>query len=206
MATVDICNPVNFPNKEFFEQHRLPAGHVDFDYEYTKAYIIAAVGAVGANDEVTALEFKSTSFHPKSSPGIPRNKETWEEVLTGVLASRHALPPNPLDIDLQRPCRVIFLLNGDFWRFSQEMAPITTKHDFGDQYFDVQRHGWDGKQVVTPPAAGMPCKAISFFSKMPCPDTRVMKHGFSLNVEFATAGSESVLPITIDPDVENKGG
>ncbi len=211
MTGIDLCDPKTFPPSEFFEQHPIsknfPQG---YDYEYTKAYFITAKGTPGGGagglSILDDLVFTATTFDAPRDKGTPKAEKSWEDVLREMFDPQGLVDPNPLNIQIYERSRVIILLVGKFWEFSRAMEPMSTKLDTGDRYFDLQRHGWDGTKVVTPPPAGMRCEAISFFSDTPCDDKKDVRHGFSLNVEFRGSGKHGVLPITIDPDVENKGG
>ena len=114
-------------------------------------------------------------------------------------------------------------LHDEFWAFSRDLSPFTTKYDYEDQYFDLLLHRMDGGKLVsmtqelwqkqTPDER---CRCISFFTKRPCRDIELggpqIFHRFSLNLELFTAKSDGTvdennyLPMTIDPDIENKGG
>lgn len=222
----NLCDMSAFPQQDFFSQYRLPAyGPQPFPYLYTRVYLISAFGtnSGAAGSELADLTFEAMPFEDfgsptpppppdSNSPGIPYSAQaTWNHVLADALVRETAfIPParNPLDIQLYGRSRVILLLRGHFWSFSREMEPISTKHEMRGRYFDVQKHVLTATGVGTPGSTD-PYRCISFFSFDPCrpnqPPALNVKHGFSLNVEFVNAGA-GVLPITIDPDIENKGG
>lgn len=211
MANIDPCDQSTFPPSEFFEQNPLsrdfPRG---YNYEYTKAYFITAKGTqdggAGGLAELSDLVFTSTPLFASGPKGTPKAEESWEDVLRRMFDKHWIAEPNPLNIQVYERSRVIILLVGEFWEFSRAMEPMSTKLKTEGRYFDLQRHGWDDGKVVTPPPVGTRCAAISFFSDTPCDDKLGVRHGFSMNVEFTGGGKLGVLPITIDPDVENKGG
>lgn len=130
---------------------------------------------------------------------------TWKDVLQHVLNTKPFIGATSLDFSLAARSRVILLLAGKFWRFSNTMDPMTTKFDFGTQYFDLQRHKLDGNGNAVEAGPTDDCQCISFFADQPCPSGLGVAHGFSLNIELVKGG-KVLLPMTIDPDIENKGG
>jgi len=100
------------------------------------------------------------------------------------------------------------------------MASITTKYQYGSQYFDLRRHFHVNNVLTTVTEAewehrwkGYDCRCISFYSQDPCLEEFEVTHSFSLNVDLLMQVKQPdntvipmTLPITIDPDVENKGG
>ncbi|AQR72380.1 nucleotide synthetase [Sphingomonas sp. LM7] len=207
---MDFSDETTLPPPDFFEQHRLPEdGPPGYSPEFTKTYFIVAKGAVeDASVGLTGLIdllFQSEVSVTPDPRGIPNSQKDWRVVLEEAFSALGDNVTNPLNIEVQAPSRVILRLIGDFWQFSRTMDPITTKADFGQQYFGMQSHGWDGEVIDSPPP-GIPISAISFSTLAPHPESENVGHGFSLNVEFTSLDGKYILPITIDPDVENKGG
>jgi len=97
---------------------------------------------------------------------------------------------------------------GDFWRFPlgdplTTPDPITTKEDFEGHYHRIGRHLIkNGAAADAGPTDIYRC--ISFFTNTPCDHDPPIKHPISLNVELLVG--QKILPITLDPDIENKGG
>ncbi len=189
--------------------------------------MIGATGVSGGS-HLSNLKFEMTDVLSDAGryPGIKKVAgKSWEAELAKLIVS--LVPGNPFDFQLWFRSRVAFCLSGNFWWFSSAMDPMTTKYDVGrEQYFNLLLHFVDGtgqlqsltREEWAQQHPDLPCKCISFYTGDPCRDhalpggaPRVL-HGFSLNVEVGSLlGSgmidrSSVLPITFDPDVENKGG
>ncbi|WEJ98299.1 MAG: hypothetical protein P0Y59_15245 [Candidatus Sphingomonas phytovorans] len=207
MATKPLCNMSTFRPGRYFEQHELsPVGPISYDYEVTRSFLIRAETSTRAGP----LDDLTISIYPfeESVPdvGTPHmGAKTWRDVLQHVLNSQPFIGVTSLDFSLAVRSRVILLLAGKFWRFSNTMAPMTTKFDLGTQYFDLLRHKLDEKGNAVEAGPTDDCQCISFFADQPCPSGLNVAHGFSLNIELVNGG-KVLLPMTIDPDIENKGG
>jgi hypothetical protein len=225
---VDVCNMSNFAAARYFSQFELEEnGPAGYDYDHTRCLEISVEGSLiaGTNLINSLTPMMRDMFHTGSYPGIPR-PANWENIVLnkmfpGPEFGGSLLPPGPFDFALWFRSRVAIMLVGDFWRFSSTLAPITTKHQYGDHYFDLRLHRKQGTSLVSltvdewhATSPDVPCRCISFFTQQPCRDSQLgspkVTHGFSLNIEipkFRSNGTiESILPMTIDPDVENKGG
>ena len=207
MATSPICEMSNFKPGKYFEQHELnSSGPIIYDYEYTRSLVIFASSrsAPGKLKDLTI----SISSYLEAQAGIGSKKvpgSTWQEKLNEVLLSQPFIRRGTsLDFSVSAASRVILLLAGGFWRFSNTMEALTTKFDFGSQYFDLQRHVVDPNGNVVPAGPNDDCRCISFFTDVPCHKSLSVRHAFSLNIELLMG--PLVLPLTVDPDIENKGG
>lgn len=223
------CDPTKFPQTKYFNQHELPPyGPVDFKYKYTRCFtIVVDATGTGGPAETLSIAMTEPAVATGQYPGTPYKEpdDTWQEVI------KRSLPPpppldrsTPLDMKLWFPSRIAMILVGDYWQFSRTLAPITTKHQFDARYFDLRMHGMTGTGELishTPGEwqAAFPngdCRCISFFAQEPCRDSSLgypkVSHGFSLNIEVLSydqhghVSLSEYLPITIDPDIENKGG
>jgi hypothetical protein len=236
MATNPPVDPCGlFVDDEFFSQHKIDPDTLD--YEYTRCFIIyATTGSNSIIDNVLMRDFTvniKPVFDQEENLGTPKNSLEWDKVLKEFL--NLPIPPIPsssiaplveseksivlannfpapirtaLDFGLKRKTCVLIRLVGDFWTFSPRISPVTTKHNYGKQYYNLGRHWLNPatQQVEVPPQdADYPC--VSFFSKKPCLNALNRKHGFSFNLELIMDidGTEERLPITVDPDIENKG-
>jgi len=224
---VDICNMSNFPTLRYFNQYEIPDhGPAGYEYQYTRCLLISAEATVSsARNVLTFTPAMADQFHSGQYPGVPR-PANWEDVIfDSYPTSEFAgfLPPSPFDFKLWHKSRIAIRLQGDFWRFSTDLAPITTKHQYGTQYFNMLLHRKEGASLISltldqwrAESPVQPCRCISFFTGEPCRDSALpggspkVVHGFSLNVEiprYDTSGTlQNLLAITIDPDIENKGG
>lgn len=223
---VDVCNPANFPPMKYFQQYELAEfGPADYEYRYTRCFLTRMEATVTGSDVDTLHAImEEYRFNGGPIPGRRRQDESWEGVLARMLSPGFVASTNPFDFALWSPTRVIMLLKGRAWRYSPSLAPLTMKHQYGGQYFDLRLHRWDpalGEAVsltqeewqTTLP--NEPCRCVSFFTREPCRDSNLggpgAKHGFSLNVDLLYYDSNGnpdgrFLPITVDPDIENKGG
>ena len=223
------CTPANFPSHTYFSQNEIPtSGPPGYDWDYVRGLVIRAEGAVAGGGALTRLRLSMSDYLSDSGafPGIKRVQGTdWKTYISQLFALGIA-PPTPFDFRLWFRSRVIIYLAGDFWRFSTKLAPFTTKHQYADQYFDLLLHHMDGGTVASISRSewestrpDRPCKCISFYAGEPCRDSGLpapvspkVLHGFSLNIEIGriradgTIDPTEALPITIDPDIENKGG
>jgi len=201
------CNMDNFVAKKYFEQHELgPTGPIFYEYKFTRSFEISAETTSNMPGKLDDLSIVIASYKETiPNYGTPHTTTNWEDKLRDVLVNKPLVDRTSLDFALSAASRVILVLSGDFWRFSNSMEALTTKFDLGAQYFDLQRHRLDAKNNVVPAGPDDDCRCISFFADEPCPDSCKIKHGFSLNVELVHGG-KVMLPITIDPDIENKGG
>jgi len=120
---------------------------------------------------------------------------------------------NPLDFSVYKKTAVLIRLIGQFWQFSNSMAAISTKQDLDSQYYSPTRHrqavpGGDPDSV--PDGKGLAdYRCISFCTDKPCRQNLLglgqhVKHGFSLNLDLIMP-NKAIVPITFDPDIENKG-
>jgi hypothetical protein len=212
----------------YFEQHEIPQhGPSGYDYKYTRALKITAKGNDDGNGVIETFQaYMEDAFLTGGQyPGIPKSTSNEWANLIPHLFDVSLARGNPFDFALWYPSRIAFFLVGDFWRFSTKMAPFTTKHQYGAQYFDLLLHYMDaaGLHSITQEdwdsnRPEQPCKCVSFSTLDPCLDSALgsgnpkVLHGFSLNLEVApllangTIHPDDYLPLTIDPDVENKGG
>ena len=103
---------------------------------------------------------------------------------------------SPLDFAIQKKCFITLRLVGDFWRFSAVRPGVTTKSRHADsRYYGLVPHSRNG--VI---------KAITFCAKTPreASNGAYVRHGINFYVDFMQDGM--ILPVIIDPDIENKGG
>lgn len=211
----NVCDPALFPDHRYFEQHELAEfGPPHHTYAHTRGLRIRTAPSPFSAELVDWIG--PTGRYP-GIPYDPADTDTdWDQVLKKLFD-----PPvvsTSFDFTLWFSSRIGILIEDDFWWFSTKMAPITMKHQYGAQYFDLLLHHLDRGRLISltldqwrasPPTPK--CRCISFFTGEPCTDPAVdtsrplVKHGFSLNLELASPG-KGPLPITIDPDVENKGG
>ncbi len=230
---VDVCDPANFPPMKYFQQHELAEfGEPGYSYDYTRVFVARMEATLQGAAEVDTLTTTMDEYDFQTGrryPGQPRldaeQEYPWQDSLTDVLSKVHAAPPTtPFDFTLWFKSRVVMILSGRAWQFSRYLAPITTKHQLGSQYFDLLLHRLDpvaGLVSVTQEqwqtnTPNLGCRCISFFTGGPCRDSALgapkILHGFSLNVELlyyeanGQVDPTKYLPITIDPDIENKGG
>jgi hypothetical protein len=225
-----VCDMSKFPNMKYFQQHEMPEyGPVDFQYDYTRLLVIRAEATIGPANVLVSLNTIMEEFEDGGQPGIPRTIKEWDDILMdhlGAVPTTRVPTPMPgseapFDFTLWNKSRVIIMLLGQFWRFSAKMAAVTTKHQYGSQYFDLRRHFLNeaGEFCSIPEAdweqkfIGTKCTCVSFFSQEPCLPVFNARHGFSFNIDLmmekTLPGGVTVpttLPITIDPDIENKGG
>lgn len=227
---VHICDR-RFKARKYFRQHELPPGSPNnHPYEYSRALVIRLEPEVDngklAKLNPTLQELVVGEIMLGDPPGIPKGTRAWEDVAADLLDPSLTRNTNPIDFQLWNISRIIFSLEGDFWRFSSSLAPLTTKHNYRGQYFDLRRHFMTpvGPKSLTEEQwkrwleqwPDQTCHCISFYTKKPCrerpnPKNNV-KHGFSLNIELLFLDEQGLpvpdkmLPITFDPDIENKGG
>lgn len=222
---VNVCDPANFPPQQYFQQHEIPQwGPNEYQYEHTRGLVIRADPVYDTTGQIfkglsTVLE---DAFRDVKYPGVPAKTRSWPDVVVDLFAVPAVR--NPYDFKLWFKSRVAIRLVDDFWRFSRDLDPFTTKYDYDGHYFDLLLHRLDGagKLVSMTPAQWrktsyqIDCKCISFFTQRPCRDVDLggpqVFHGYSLNMDLfslnqgGTIDPEKFLPMTIDPDVENKGG
>jgi len=217
---VDVCDMSNFPPQPYFDQYVIPEEiPANYDYEYTRLFYIWAEATVNSSSEIQTIttSIREDTF-TSQIPGTPKNVQAWESIAENSLQSLPAVPPTPFDFAVWTESRVILLLSQPFWVFSPNMAALTTKYDYEGHYFDLRRHEVIGGNFINVPDAiwqrdwsGQPSRCISFYTKDPCRDWQLpggspkVTHGFSLNLEVPMADGKR-LPITVDPDIENKGG
>jgi hypothetical protein len=224
---VNVCDPASFPPRTYFEQHeipdQIPGG---YDYQYIRGLLIAAKGT--GSPDLDSLKFELTDelLDGGRYPGVKKVAgKSWETSFPHLFSMAGILG-NPFDFQLWFRSRVAFFLKGDFWWFSTAMEPFTMKYVYDGQYFNLLLHFVDGNGVLqsltreqwAQQHPDTPCKCISVYTLDPCRDSTLpggaprVLHGFSLNIEVGALlpnGSidrSLVLPITFDPDVENKGG
>jgi hypothetical protein len=122
----------------------------------------------------------------------------------------------PLDISVVHPSHIVIWLYGDFWEFMRKnqikdadrikAKKNTTNH--GNKYgnlngWRIERglSGWTLSESDENQWANM----ISFQCDQPEPAENKVKHAFNFYINIKAAG-QNILPIIIDPNVENKGG
>lgn len=226
-----VCDMSKFPKTKYFQQHEIPEyGPEGFQYDYTRLLIIRAEATVATSKpDLLTLNTIMEEYEDGGRPGIARTTKEWWPILkdyfhAGTRPGPRAPVPGsktPFDFTLWDKSRIIVVIKGDFWRFSPQLAAVTTKHQYGSQYFDLRRHFVDktGQLKDIPEAVwehkylGTKCNCVSFFSQNPCLPELNVTHGFSLNIDLmmemtlpSGASVPTTLPITIDPDIENKGG
>ena len=225
-----VCDMSKFPKMKYFQQHEIPEyGPAGFQYDYTRLLIIRAKATTGATDDLLTLNTIMEEYEDGGRPGIARTTKGWWPILKDYFGvGRRAGPrtrvpghKKPFDFTLWDRSRVIIVIKGDFWKFAPQMAAVTTKHQYGSQYFDLRRHFVDeNNQLQDIPESvwehkylGTKCNCVSFFSQDPCLTELNVTHGFSFNIDLVMdmtlpsgAKVPTTLPITIDPDIENKGG
>jgi hypothetical protein len=235
-----VCDMTRFPRAKYFQQHELPQfGPPLYEYEYTRILFIRADGKVRDNSSAQPSEVEKLSAimvevgEDGERPGIKRTDVPWDTIMNAIIMpyerkrtkksefSLHESRKTPFDFTLWDPSRIIIFLTGQFWRFSSNMAAVTSKHQYDTQYFDLQRHFLDeNNQVQSVPECEWEhrwkkynCRCVSFFCQDPCLEEFDTVHGFSFNLDLLMEVQQpngavvpTTLPITIDPDVENKGG
>lgn len=201
----------------FFEQHPLPQGGPG-DYELTRRFRIVATGAEGAGGPGGPLQQLSLVLVSlDQEPGTAKAPGSeWEDLVAQMLGEQLIEPDNPLDFAIYDTSRVAIQLTQPFLRFSPSMAPLTTKKKHANgKYYDLRLHTLTGAGLVSETEVEWrqnrpqtPCRCISFFTLDPDHASSGTRDGFSMNVDLVgeEGGQEFVIPITIDPDIENKGG
>jgi hypothetical protein len=213
----NVCSPTAFPDVPYFEQHELAEfGPPGYTYQHTRGLRIRTT-----QDPFSAEMVDSVFALGSNYPGLPYDPAVpstrWEEVVETLFAMP-GVPPTSFDFTLWFRSRIGIFMEDGFWWFSTKLAPITMKHRYGAHYFDLRLHHVDGGSLASltldqwrQTRPNERCRCISFFAQDPCRDPRLdpllpqIWHGFSLNLELYSPGM-APLPITIDPDVENKGG
>ena len=183
-------------------------------YTHTRCFKISA--RTKAAGPLQDLSISIAAVHDEvPNLGTPRDLEPWRIAAKRLFRAEEFMLDGPrrtsLDFSIARPSRVVILLEGTFWRFSETLAPLTTKQDFSARYFDLRRHQRNAGGEIVDIQPDMECRLISFETVMPLLNGE--RHGFSLNIDLLIEvvnpnnnGLEILpLPITIDPDIENKG-
>jgi len=205
---VNACTSNVYGGAQYFVQHEILDGPESYDY--TRCFIIYAHSA--GTGYLNDLKFEIRAVLENNDLGTPKTEMSWRDKLRDLLSypAMAALfdPATPLDFYLKRKSCILIRLMGDFWRFPKGPlgvvpAPVTTKEDFEGHYHKVGRHILKGGVVADAGPTDV-YRCISFFSNSPCELEPPVKHPISLNVEMLVG--QLVLPITIDPDIENKGG
>ncbi len=201
----------------FFEQHPLPQGGPGV-YEVTRRFRIVVKGAegpAGPGEPLQQLSLVLLSLDEE--PGTPKAPGAeWKDLVAEMLGPKLVDRGNPLDFAIFKTSRVAIQLTQQFLRFSPKMAPLTTKkkHPNG-KYYDLRLHTLTDAGFVSETEIewrqnrpDTPCRCISFFTRDPDHASSGTRDGFSMNVDLVgqEGGLELVIPITIDPDIENKGG
>jgi len=104
----------------------------------------------------------------------------------------------PLDFAIGKKCFIALKLYGNFWEFSRRSAgAVRTKDDFDRRYYRLRLHENSGRSAC-----------VSFCAEEPENHVNKVRHGINLYVDFIRTENGEVLrlPVTIDPDIENKGG
>jgi len=208
---VNPCSTTaTFGAARYFSQHDLPDRTPIHDY--TRCFIIYA-----HSGDTNYLNDLSIGIMPVLEPndnGTP-NTTPWRTKLGELLNHPPMAPspafaerPTPIDFYLKKRSCILIRLMGDFWRFPKgdpatAPAPVTTKEDFEGHYYQIGRHLLKGG-VASDAGPDDTYRCISFFSNSPCTASPPIKHPISLNVELIVG--QHILPITLDPDIENKGG
>lgn len=212
--------------KKFYKQHKLPRTGWTKGHELVQRFIIIAEGSVkedsvnegGVNEDkiLKSLKFNIYKFDAKDPvEGVKVDSyKDWEK-LAEVMLDRSGIADQrgSLDFGIYGRSRVLIFLPQTFWYFSSEMPALSTKQEHQGRYYDLRLHTLisdGGKSALVSetqkewlknrPTAK--CKCISFATEFPHPANSKIKHGYCFNIEL----EESYIPITVDPDIENKGG
>jgi len=186
-------------------------GPANYDWEYTRCFLIRAKGTLSVNPPLlTNMGFVLTAATTDDEDKGTGKSIPWEtrvRQLLNVAAPFVSQTRTEMDFTLKRPSRIVFRLDGTFWRFSTTVSPVTMKDDFGTRYFDLQRHVLDASGVPREPRLGEEYDCVSFFCDQPFAAGLGIRHGFNINLELLSTfhGRPVALPISIDPDVENQG-
>lgn len=133
-------------------------------------------------------------------------------VVTAALPAAHRLlEVNPFDFKVDRRCRLVFWLRGEFWRFSNVLDAMTLKQPSA-RYHSLRRLAWDADAQDFVDCTDGPCRIISAIAEIDDgvpidlagePDT----DGYNLNFDllWVDGGALNVLPLTIDPEIDNRG-
>ena len=105
--------------------------------------------------------------------------------------------PTPLDFSISKRCIIGLRIVGNFWRFADTDA-ITTKNEILteeaiERYYNLYRHNE---------------QTVSFYASKPVkeePGADNKKHPINIHVDFLNTLWGTVLPVILDPDIENKG-
>ncbi len=193
---------------------RLPRGNpTNYQYNYTRCFYIYATGS--GRPHLGDLQFRIISMEEaKREWGNPRRAGEWETFAEKLMSGYHpaARGATPLDFCVSDVSRIVLRLLGDFWKFSDAPAAVTTKLDQGGMYFDLRRHMPDARGHLVDAGPRDPCRCISFFTREPADYRDERRDGMNFHVDFIELNLEgrvygsNLLPVIIDPDVENKGG
>ncbi|HEV7660677.1 MAG TPA: nucleotide synthetase [Allosphingosinicella sp.] len=223
-----LCDMTKFPDDKYFKQYEIPqSGPNGDDYDYTRLLLLKAGATTDINGpdprSVLDLSFELEELKEDGGrPGIEHfGDQTWEKLAESLFNPELIRVGGPFDFTLWNKSRVVIMLKGEFWELSQNLSPFTTKQDYGGHYSDLRRHVLDDDGVFQSLTEqewekdwkGTPCNCFSFYSGDPCLPSWKTFHGFSLNVDLimwtqSSSGPpvKKTLPITVDPDIENKGG
>jgi len=120
----------------------------------------------------------------------------WPESdIDSELTDSRFVPPTQLDFPIQRRCIIALRLVGKFWKFRSRDAIKTKARHADKRYYSLRTYEIDGQ-----------LRGVAFCAKKPYRrrhDGSYVKHGINLYVDFVQDHFE--LPVTIDPDIENKG-
>ncbi len=234
MAIGDICDPATYEDDEYTRQYEMPTMQKPLQYDYIKCFFLHATASLvkleeddhekpsgeqdaeQIGDPIQQLDFWLTAAKGDDQidgtlvNGGPSLKDRITELLAVPLIQRI---PTTMDFFLRYPTRVVIILVGANWRFSSKKHPATMKHDYAEQYVDLQYHFLDANndlQSPSLPPLGIPrngFRCFSFTASQPCAERSPAEniyHGFNVNLELLRAGYRP-LEFTVDPDVENKG-
>jgi hypothetical protein len=194
--------------------HKLPAGKpTNYHYSYTRCFYIYATGQ-GA-PHLSQLQFGIIPMQEiKKEWGNPRQAGEWDHFAALLMRSYNPMSRGvrtPLDFCISDVSRVVLRLLGNFWRFSDEPAAVTTKSKLSGKYFDLRRHKLDANNQTSDADPDEDCRCVSFFTMDPDDYRLRRRDGLNLHVDFIGLDQSGqidlsrLLPVLIDPDVENKG-
>lgn len=109
---------------------------------------------------------------------------------------------NPLNFEVKSEAHVIIRILGPMWRLSETLKPhFTTKRDYGDAHWGLHWFDTNGNPIFD--ESMRKNEIFGFYT------TGITTVGDAHQCSFNTDlvyGRDEVLPVSIDPDIQNKGG
>lgn len=206
------------------DRYSLPrAGAVE--YEVTRRFFIEVTGnpkgsQKGADGYPILVRLCFTLIAVDDAPGVRRTTTSWQDLAKDSVIKLMSTS-NPFDFSIYLPTRIIIGIPSvhDFLSFSLEVDPLTTKEDYSQKYFDLRLHTMESGQLISNTREewirlrpSVPCRCISFATDKPHDADDDIRDAYSISLTLrvsvgsGTSTQSFVLPISFDPDIENKGG